>query len=107
MYNLWYPAMSKIQMIRKQLYITREQDRALKKRARQEGASEAEVVREALDNHLRPEAGPVLPAHQCKVLEGLLAANEKIAAHHRFPKGYRFNREELYADREDRWFNKT
>ena len=97
--------MPKIQMIRKQLYITREQDRALKKRAREQGASEAEVVREALDRHLSPEAGPVLPAQRHKALEELLAANEEIAKHHRFPKGYRFHREELYADREDRWFN--
>ncbi len=99
--------MSKIQMIRKQLYITREQDRALKKYAREQGASEAEVVREALDRHLWPEADPVLPAHRRKALEELLAANEEIAKHHRFPKGYRFNREELYAEREGRWFNNT
>lgn len=99
--------MSKIQMIRKQLYITREQNRALKKHARDQGASEAEVVREALDRHLRPEASPVLPAHRRKALEELLAANEEIAKHHRFPKGYRFNREELYAHREDRWFDNT
>jgi len=99
--------MSKTQMIRKQLYITREQDRALKRRAREQGASEAEVVREALDRHLRPETGPVLPAHRRKALDELLAANEEIAKHHHFPKGYRFNREALYADREKRWFNKT
>lgn len=91
-------------MVRKQLYITREQDRALKQRAREQGASEAEVVREALDRHLRSQAGPVLPKHRRKALEDLLAANEEIAKHHRFPKGYRFNRNDLYAEREERWF---
>jgi hypothetical protein len=38
-----------MQMIRKQLYITREQQRKLRKPAEQWGCSEAEVVRRALD----------------------------------------------------------
>lgn len=99
--------MPDVQMIRKQLYITREQDRALKQRAREQGASEAEVVREALDRHLQPQPGPVLPKHRRKALEELLAANEKIANQHGFPEGYRFNRDELYADCAERWFKST
>ena len=104
MYNQKLFVMPGTAMIRKQLYITRDQDRALKQRARQEGASEAEVVREALDRHLRPEVAPALPAHRRQALEELLAANEEIARDHRFPLGYRFNRDELYAEREERWF---
>lgn len=37
-------------MIRKQLYITKAQDQVLKKKAASYGVSEAEIVREALDN---------------------------------------------------------
>ena len=91
-------------MIRKQLYITREQDRALKQRAREQGASEAEVVREALGRHLRPEVTSALASHRRKALKALLEGNERLAQQLSFPKGYRFNREELYAEREERWF---
>lgn len=105
MYNLIDPTMARSTMIRKQLYITREQERALKERARREGISEAELVREALDRHLRSEGVPPVPDHRRRTLEALLATNEELARHLSFPAGYTFNREELYAERENRWFN--
>lgn len=40
-------------MVRKQLYLTEDQDVALKRRAAEAGVSEAEVVRRALDMALR------------------------------------------------------
>jgi hypothetical protein len=43
-------------MIRKQVYIEPRQDRMLKRRARQRGVTEAEIIREALD---RVDAGAV------------------------------------------------
>jgi hypothetical protein len=89
-------------MVRKQLYITREQERALKERAGEEGVTEAEIVREALDRHLRRESGPVIPEHRRRAVDELLAMTEEVARHHRFPKGYRFDRLELYAERENR-----
>lgn len=98
--------MSKSNMIRKQLYITREQERALKDRAREEGHTEAEIVREALDRHLRYESSPVIPEHRRDALEELITMNEEVARGHRFPRGYTFDREELYAEREERWLKK-
>ena len=92
--------------IRKQLYITPDQERALKERARKEGVAEAEIVREALDRHLRHESGPVLSGKRRKAVEELIAMNEEVALHHRFPKGYKFDRDELYADREERLVKK-
>jgi len=38
-------------LVRKQLYITREQENMLKKKAEKMGVTQAELVREALDSH--------------------------------------------------------
>ena len=82
-------------MIRKQLYITREQDHALKRQARELGVSEAEFVRRALDEAVRetpsrPQTGPDDP------LTELQANTRRLADRHRLPAGYRFDRDELY-----------
>lgn len=82
-------------MIRKQLYITREQDHALKRQARELGVSEAEFVRRALDEAVRetphrPPTGPDDP------LTELLANTRRLADRHRLPAGYRLDRDELY-----------
>jgi hypothetical protein len=42
-------------MVRKQIYITEEQERLLKQRARERAKTEADLVREGLDLILRPE----------------------------------------------------
>ena len=44
-----------MELIRKQTYITPEQDRALKRLAQRYGTTEAEIVRRALDDWLRRE----------------------------------------------------
>jgi len=44
-----------MELMRKQTYITPEQDRAMKRLARQYGITEAEVVRRALDRWLSAE----------------------------------------------------
>lgn len=90
-------------MIRKQLYITREQERALKERARKEGLAEAEIVREALARHLQYSPDPIIREHRRKAVEDLIAMSEKVSRRHRLPEGYSFSREELYDKREERW----
>ena len=52
-----------MELIRKQTYITRAQDRALKRLAQQQGTTEAEILRKALDQFLTKEglAGPEDP----------------------------------------------
>ncbi|HXH20753.1 MAG TPA: hypothetical protein VNN10_01900 [Dehalococcoidia bacterium] len=42
-------------MVRKQVYITEEQERLLKRRARERSKAEADLIREGLDWILRPE----------------------------------------------------
>lgn len=86
-------------MIRKQLYLEEAQDRALKRRARELGVSEAEVVRRALDAALfgTESAGR-------RAIESFLTRAADIAETHALPDGYRFDRRKLYE--EDRRFTR-
>ena len=88
-------------MVRKQLCISEEHERALKARARELGVSEAELVRRMLDGLLlEGEGGTGLAgAGATEALDGFLEEADRLAEAHRFPEGYRFDREELYQDR--------
>jgi hypothetical protein len=88
-------------MVRKQLYISDEHERALKTKARELGVSEAALVRRLLDGLLMGgEGGSGLArAGAADALEDFLAESDRLAESHRFPEGYRFDREELYEDR--------
>src|SRR5262245_17870716 len=98
MYVMYMP------MVRKQLYIEEGQERALKRRAKALGMSEAEVVRAALSAALASDLGPVHPPllDEDDPLEVVLAlAAEDARRGHRLPPGG-YHREALYAEREDR-----
>ena len=89
-------------MIRKQLYIGEEHDRALKRRARELGVSEAELVRRLLDGLVQEERGGGEisgPRATAALVDGFFAESDRTSEGHRFPEGYRFEREELYEDR--------
>jgi hypothetical protein len=88
-------------VVRKQLYISDEHERALKARARELGVSEAELVRRILDGLLLDgEAGRGLAgAGAAEALEGILEEADRLAESHRFQRGYVFIRDELYEDR--------
>lgn len=88
-------------MVRKQLYITEQQDRALKRHAKALGVSEAELVRQALDEMLREGLGA--RAHRREALRRLLDNTRRLAEQHHLVAGYRFDRDALYAEREERW----
>ncbi len=87
-------------MVRKQLYISEEHERALKARARELGVSEAELVRRLLDGLLLDGEGEtgLARAGATEALEGFLREADRLAESHRFPEGYRFDREELYEE---------
>lgn len=91
-------------MVRKQLYLEARQDRALKRRAKQLGVSEADVVRAALDAALGEPgaAGSALRTTRARALRSLLDGAREIAAAHR-TSGPRYERDELYEERERRW----
>lgn len=89
-------------MVRKQLYITEVQDRALKERAGHEGVSEAELVRRAL-NHLLEEKTTLPHSRQQKAIDDFLREADELSQHHRLPEDYHFNRDELYGERMERF----
>jgi hypothetical protein len=49
-------------LVRKQVYLTEEQDHLLKEAAASERKTEAEVIRSALDQRLRPRKAPRRPS---------------------------------------------
>ena len=88
------PATPPPRYVRKQLSVTPEQDRALKRRARELGVSEAELVRRALDAALAAEPTGVAPGSP---LDELLAHTRRIGEGRRLDGGW--DREALYDDR--------
>jgi hypothetical protein len=90
-----------VYVVRKQLYISDEHERALKSRAKELGVSEAELVRRMLDGLLLDGEGGrgLAGAGAVEALEGFLEEADRLADSHRFPEGYMFNRDELYEDR--------
>jgi hypothetical protein len=90
-----------VYVVRKQLYITDEHERALKARARKLGVSEAELVRRMLNSLLLDGegGGGLAGADAAEALQGFLEEADRLAESHRFPEGYVFYRDELYEDR--------
>ena len=90
-----------VYVVRKQLYITEEHERALKARARELGVSEAELVRRMLDNLLLDREGGrgLAGSGAAEALEGFLKEADRLAQSHHFHSGYVFDRDELYEDR--------
>lgn len=87
-------------MIRKQLYISDDHERALKARAKEARISEAEVIRGFLDRLLLgSEASGQVPVGRAQAALDFLEATDEISASHHFAEGYRFDRQELYEDR--------
>jgi hypothetical protein len=90
------------QMVRKQFYIRKRQDALLKLLAQARGLSEAEIIRQALERELSGAPGQ-------QTLIGLSGIDDftRLALSKRSPdhkaEPYRWNREEIYAERESRW----
>ena len=72
--------------------MTPEQDRALKRRSRELGVSEAELVRRALDAALADQVGAVSPVGS--PLDELLANTRRLAEGRRLKGGW--DRDALY-----------
>jgi hypothetical protein len=90
-------------MIRKQLYIDPHQDALLKRKARELGLSEAELVRRALDAALGEDQHSITPRRS--VLQDLLKDALAFSLVHKPPEGYGYKREDAYSNepRLERW----
>jgi hypothetical protein len=88
-------------MVRKQLYISEEHERALKARARELGVSEAELVRRMLDGLLLDGTGGrgLAGAGAAEALVGFLKEADRLGEYHLLQRGFVFDRNELYDDR--------
>lgn len=81
-------------MIRKQVYIERRHEVRLKRLAKQLGRSEAELIRQALDQAL--EADAILMASDLGAWEREKAFIRKLRAQGPIAGSRRWNRDELY-----------
>lgn len=90
-------------MVRKQIYLPRRQNLLLKRLAKQRGVSEAEVIRQALEHEVEVTA-PVMRDSK-KTLDDIVAFARSLRDRPELMKGepYKFNRDELYEERESRW----
>ena len=85
-------------MIRKQFYISSEQDHLLKRRARELGVSEAELVRRGLDFVLCDKVRALPTSVQLAALEAFLDGADTIVATSAPVRGDRWRREDAYDD---------
>jgi len=89
-------------MVRKQIYISKWQDALLKRLAKQRDVSEAEVIRQALEREASmPEPVPDSEKAFANMLAFVKERNAKYAGQ---GEPYKWNRNELYEERESRWF---
>ena len=98
-------------MVRKQVYITVEQERQLKQRAAELGTTEAELIRRGLDNALGQSPansqGLALPAavRDPEAWLEYFAFVESLTKRDVPQEPWKFNREEIYEERLGRWLN--
>lgn len=90
-------------MVRKQIYIHKQQQNLLRQLARQRGVSEAEIIRRAIDRETDLQEIPFFENSQTALEEILQAAYARRSEPSAADQPYRFDRAELYEERENRW----
>lgn len=87
-------------MVRKQVYISHEQEQLLKHLARETGSTEAHLMRESLQRMLEDEqARAALWARHMALLEGLSDEAEQLRIQGLTGGGRTWKRDELYEER--------
>lgn len=90
------------EMVRKQIYITKRQEKLLKRISEARGVSEAEIVRKAIDQELYGASSNQFPVSQhTSALDDFIL----LARQQRDLTGapLRYKRSDLYVEREQRW----
>jgi Zn-dependent peptidase ImmA (M78 family) len=93
-------------MIRKQVYIYQRQESLLKRLARRRGVSEAEIIRQAIDREAISEEVAIPADSQNAWVETMRFVEERKALG-LSGEPYKWNREEIYEEREGRWLRKA
>jgi len=91
------------EMVRKQIYINRRQQNLLRQLARQRGMSEAEIIRRAIDREVILQEIPFSENSHIALEEIIQAAYALRDQPAPVSEPYRFNRADLYEERENRW----
>lgn len=92
-------------MVRKQIYIQKRQDALLKRLSKARGVSEAEIIRQAIERQVG--GGPVLqPSSDLSAMDDFIRLALSKRSQGRKGEPYRWDREEIYAEREGRWLRK-
>jgi hypothetical protein len=90
-------------MVRKQFYILKRQDALLKRLAQARGLSEAEIIRQAIEREINV-VSPKPPFEAFSAMDDFARlAHSKRTQETKKAEPYRWNREEIYAEREGRW----
>jgi hypothetical protein len=90
------------EMVRKQVYIHRRQEMLLKRLARLRGTSEAEVIRQAID-HEGEKSQPLDCQYDPSAWDEIIQMIEGRKKLGITSEAYQWNRQEIYAERENRW----
>ena len=90
-------------MIRKQIYLRRQQNLTLKRLAKQRGISEAEVIRQALEREAELSVTGV--KNRGDALNRIVVYARSLRKRPELLRGkpYKFNRAEMYEERQNRW----
>ncbi len=87
-------------MVRKQIYIQKRQEALLKRLSQARGLSEAEIIRRAIEREVTGEsAQPAWSASSA--IDDFTRLAKRAQATNAEP--YRWNRAEIYQERENRW----
>jgi hypothetical protein len=89
-------------MIRKQIYIHRRQETLLKRQARLRGVSEAEIIRQAIDREAE-RVQPFTAQYDHSAWKEILQFVEERKKLGITGEPYRWNRQEIYEERENCW----
>jgi hypothetical protein len=103
MYNVMYTEVAMTQMIRKQVYIHKHQQLLLRRLARARGVTEAEIIRQAIDQQMSGGHVRVLPPDPESWEKALAFMRSLQAQGPVSDQPRRWTREELYEERENRY----
>lgn len=89
-------------MVRKQIYIPRRQDILIKRLSETKGLSEAEIIRQAIEREINRELFDIDTSAK-SAWDEIMQFIEERKASAEPGEPVQWNREEIYAERENRW----